>query len=262
MTHTEPQRLLIEKLVVHEIDGEKADSLRAHFDECSVCAAYYQSLCKEQETFLRIYPFEALNVSSKTAETVSWWKKVTDFIARPVLVPVYATLLLCAFVTPIVFKSYFGENGTEFQYKGNSALTFAYQRDGSTIPGSNEYRIKSGDKVQIYYSSESNQFVSLLSVDGSGTVSFYHPDLNSEYCSVLTNAGSQIAFPGSIEFDEVESDELVVLIFSDIPLKTDELQKWISEQFSAKKSLKSLSDDLKSKHFSKKTRIQTILLKR
>ncbi len=262
MKHTEPQRLLIEKLLAHEIDGEKADSLRAHFDECNACFAYYQSLSKERESFLRVYPFEALRQHQKAAETVSWWKKVNDFITRPVLVPVYATLLLGVFITPIVLKNYWGENGTGIQYKGNSALTFAYQRDGSTMPGSNEYRIKSGDKVQVFYTSESNQFVSLLSVDGSGTVSFYHPDQNSEDCSVLTNAGSQIAFPGSIEFDEVESDELVVIVFSDTPLKTNELQKWIIEQFSAKKNLQSLSEVLKGKHFPKKTRVQTILLKR
>lgn len=262
MKHTEPQRLLIEKLIAHEIDGEKENSLRAHFEECSICAAYYQSLSKEHETFLRVYPFEELKLSRKAVKTVSWWKRATDFIARPVLVPVYATLLLGVFIAPIVLKNYLSETGTGIQYKGNAALTFAYQRDGSTMPGSIDYRIKSGDKVQVFYTSESNQFVSLLSVDRTGTVSFYHPDQNSEYCSVLTNEGSQIAFPGSIEFDEVESDELVVVVFSDSPIKTSELHRWIKEQFFAKKNLQSLSEILKGKHFLKKNRVQTILLKR
>jgi hypothetical protein len=104
--------------------------------------------------------------------------------------------------------------------------------------------------------------VSLLSIDEKGEVSFYHPDQSSENCSVLTGKGDGIAFDGSILFDIVSGNELVVAVFSESPLKTDDVRIWMTKNYALNSDLQSLSKRIETKSLAKKTTIQTLLLKK
>jgi hypothetical protein len=262
MSHTEPKRLEIERLIARELDNEKIISLESHFKECTVCNEYYLSLCKERDTFLRVYPYSSITTMAKETEAVTWFKKLLDSLIRPALVPVYATLLIAAVFAPVVIRENTRFSSESINYKGNSKLSFAYQRDGLTKPGSGEYKLTKGDQVQVFYSSDHEQYVSLLSIDETGVVSFYHPDQSSESCSVLTGRGDGIAFEGSILFDNVSGNELVVAVFSESPLKTEEVKLWMAANYKSNSDLQSLSKKIEAKSFAKKTTIQTLLLKK
>jgi hypothetical protein len=262
MSHTEPKRLEIERLIAREIDTQKASALELHFKECTICNEYYLSLCKKRDTFLRVYPYSSIASVARQKESATWFKKLLDTLMRPALVPVYATLLIAVVLAPVVIR----ENGwvpsESISYKGNSKLSFAYQRDGLSRPGSAEYKLTKGDRVQVFFSSDHEQYVSLLSIDEKGEVSFYHPDQSSENCSVLTGKGDGIAFDGSILFDIVSGNELVVAVFSESPLKTDDVRIWMTKNYALNSDLQSLSKRIETKSLAKKTTIQTLLLKK
>ena len=119
-----------------------------------------------------------------------------------------------------------------------------------------------GDRVQVFYSSDREQYVSLLSIDETGVVSFYHPDQSSENCSVLTRRGEGIAFEGSILFDIVSGNELVVAVFSESPLKTEDVKRWMAANYASDSDLQSLSKKIEVKSLAKKATIQMLLLKK
>ena len=262
MNHTEPKRLEIERFVAREMDNEKAASLEAHFKECTICNDYYLSLSKERDVFLRVHPFHSIATVAKRAESVTWFKKLLDIIMRPALVPVYATLLIAVVLAPVIIHQNVLFSSDNVNYKGDSKLSFVYQRDGLSKPGSEEYVITKGDRVQVFYSSDHEQYVSLLSIDETGIVSFYHPDQSSENCSVLIGKGDGIAFDGSIIFDSVSSGELIIAVFSEAPLKTAEVKRWMTANYTANSDLQMLSKKIESKTFAKKTKVQTLLLKK
>jgi len=263
MSHTEPGKLDIEKYAARELDKERAASLESHFKECKTCHDYYLSIVKERETFLRVYPYSSVaEFSTKVKKQQGFFQKLLDITFRPVLVPVYAAVLIAAVILPIVMREQTGFISETTQFKGGNGLTFAYMRDGAATQGDNSYRIKDNDRVQIFYSIERACFVSLLSIDESAQVSFYHPDINGEYCSVKSSGGSNVAFPGSIMFGSVTGDELVIMILSDNPLRTADVKAWVSQSVNDTPDLSRLAQKVRSKSLDKNVTVHTLLLKK
>jgi hypothetical protein len=261
MSHTSPDKLIIERYAAGELGAEKSKMLESHFSECTKCKDYYRSIDTERETFLRVYPYEELakrGVSSRvqTDGIIAGIKNVLSLLNRPALFPVYAALLLFAVVTPMMLS----KNHDTTQFKGAHALSFAYQRGGNTIQGTSAYRLQSGDKVQIFFTSGGYRNASLLSVDKNGAVSFYHPDASSQYCSVNVTGGTQDAFPGSILFNDIQGDELVVLVLSDVPVMVDQAKAWVTDTFSKNSQLSSLSRSLGGRMPNVKSSVSTLLL--
>ncbi len=260
MIHTSPDKLIIERYAAGELGENKSRELTAHLAECSICSEYHKSIAREREIFLRVYPYEELlkrRASVNTQNNVlTGLKKILDMLNKPVLFPVYASFLLFVIITPMMFSL----NKDTTQFKGAHALSFAYQRGGNTIQGTSAYRLQSGDKVQVFFTSGGYRNASLLSVDKNGTVSFYHPDGSSQYCSVNVTGGTQEAFPGSILFNDIQGDELVVLVLSEIPVTVDQAKAWVADAFSKNSQLSSLGRSLGGRMPNVKSSVSTLLL--
>ena len=119
------------------------------------------------------------------------------------------------------------------------------KRDAQTREGRLYDTLLAGDQVQILYNSDKEQYVSLLSIDSRGVVSFYHPQQNSPVCSVPVGKGKGLFFPGSIELDAEPGFELVIAIFSESALETTFVQKWIKRCYKDQSDLSKLISDLK-----------------
>ncbi|NLD93016.1 MAG: hypothetical protein GX639_10140 [Fibrobacter sp.] len=260
MIHTSPEKLIIERYVAGELGENKAHELTTHLAECSVCNEYHKSLTRERETFLRVYPYGEL-LRRKALVTAPFnvfagLKKLLDMLNKPILFPVYASFLFFVIITPMMFSS----KQDTTQFKGAHALSFAYQRSGNTIQGTSAYRLQSGDKVQIFFTSGGYRHASLLSVDKNGAVSFYHPDGSSQYCSVNVTGGTQEPFPGSILFNDVQGDELVVLVLSETPVTVDQAKAWVADSFSKNSQISSLGRNLGGRIPGIRSSVNTLLL--
>jgi hypothetical protein len=260
MIHTSPDKLTIERYAAGELGENKSRELTAHLAECTTCKDYHMSITKERETFLRVYPFEELlkrKVSASPQSSIlEGLKAILNILNKPVLFPVYASFLFFLVITPLMFSL----NHDTTQFKGAHALSFAYQRAGNTIQGNSAYRLQNGDKVQVFFTSGGYRNASLASVDKNGTVSFYHPDASSQYCSVNVAGGTQEAFPGSILFNDVQGDELVVLILSETPVTVESVKSWVGDAFSKNRELSSLNKVLGGRMPNVKSSVSSLLL--
>lgn len=260
MNHSEPKRLEIERYVAKELNEEKCRSLEIHFKECMVCNSYMQSLIQKRKTFLNVYPFESMCSERPKNAGSSWITKITEVITRPVLVPVFASLLIALIIIPVAYNKGYFSSSDAIGYKGNAAISFVYQRNGITMPGTVSGIYKDGDILQILYSSDQDQYVSLLSIDASGNVSFYHPDQTASDCSIKAEKGNGIAYPGSIILDNAKGHELIIALFSSEPLRQSDVSDWISKSYHKDRNLPTLINKIKNVPLKNVSSVQTILL--
>ncbi|MGA2506342.1 MAG: hypothetical protein ABSF80_02585 [Chitinispirillaceae bacterium] len=260
------RRLDVELYSAGDLSAAAAAGLAEHLHSCPSCSAYLAKLKKEREEFLRAHPFaEFLSAGVADNRGERWYEKLITALSfpviRPVLAPV-AILLVAAVVVPFIIKP----AGNDIRYKGAPgksalALSYIYKRDGAVHTSTPQDLFRVGDQVQVFYSSDKEQNVSLFSVDSKGVVSFYQPDAQSALCSIRSGAGPQVAYPKSIVLDSTQGAELVVAVFSEEPFDTNQIKKWVAG-FKITADMVTLEKTVKSNPPAKKNIVQTLLLKK
>jgi hypothetical protein len=254
------RKLAIERYSAGELTGAAATGLEEHLRSCPTCGGYLAGLRKQREEFLRAHPFAEFAASAfpvKAAEP--WHKKIPSLFTapslRPVLVPALVVLVAVAII-PLIPGA-----GDDIRYKGPETLSYIYKRDGAVHNGAPEDLFRPGDRVQIFYSSGSDRYLSLFSIDGRGAVSFYQPESGGAVCSIRSGIGQKLAYPASIELDSTKGAELVVAVFSDKEFDTSRIKKWAAG-FKAKGDLTALEKAVRSTPPAKKSSVVTLMLKK
>jgi len=253
------ERLLLEQYACGEFDKQTRQQIDAHITHCKECSAFITQISGERDTFLEKHPFASFDRAHAPVVGLPWYKTLMNSFMKPTLVPVYATLLIAVIIVPLVLREY-GTKTSVVQFKGKTPITFQYQRDGVTKDGSPAEHYRAGDQIQIIFSTIEKKQVSLLSIDSKGTVSFYHPDNGSQYCSVATPAGADQQFPGSIVLDDSKGYELVIALFADKPLKTVETEKWIDSLYKENNDPVKINSLLKKSSEGIAASVSTVLL--
>lgn len=254
-------RFDLERYVVGELHGKEAETVRNHCETCSDCGSYVAMLKDENEQFLRKHPFASFTRAHAPVVKLPWYRILSIGTLRPVLVGVGAVLLVTLTVVPVVNKHQISR-GELVRFKGAPPLSFMYQREGKTAKGSLALRYREGDRIQVTCPPTRFGFVSLLSIDSRGTVSFYHPATHSNTCSVPADRNGSFVFPGSIELDATPGSELVIALFSVKQLATATVKEWISGTFDAVPDLDSLSTLLRRHEQPWGGELSTLLLRK
>ncbi|MBN1128815.1 MAG: hypothetical protein JXA71_07505, partial [Chitinispirillaceae bacterium] len=162
-----------------------------------------------------------------------WYERllaaITTPLVRPVLIPACAALLVAIMILPFTGRVGLFDIGLrpDVSYKGTEQpLSYIYKRGDQVHESSPDDTFRPGDKVQIFYDSRKEQFLTLFSISTDGTVSFYHPEAALSTCSIRTGEGKRLAYPVSIELDSSAGSELIVGLFSEGPFDTAEIKKW------------------------------------
>ena len=233
-------KLDLERYVGGELDPEQADAVRRHCDSCSDCSSYVAMLQAEKEAFLSRHPFSSFTRAHATVVELPWYRRISFGTLQPAMVTVGAVLLVTLAVVPVVNRRNLSRQEL-VRFKGAPPLSFVYQRDGKTLPGELSGRYRGGDRIQVTCPPTRFGFVSLLSIDSRGTVSFYHPDMRSGYCSVPAEPSIPLAFPGSIELDATPGAELVIALFAPEKLETGSVTDWIGKRYASAANLDTLN---------------------
>ncbi|MBN1760416.1 MAG: hypothetical protein JW863_18960 [Chitinispirillaceae bacterium] len=246
---TRCERLDLERFVVGELDREQADAVRHHCESCSDCSSYVAMLQAEKEEFLNKHPFSSFTRAHAPIVELPWYRRITFGMPQPAIVAVGAVFLVTLAVIPVV-NNRNAQREDIVRFKGSPPLSFIYNRNGTTQQGNSVGRYREGDKIQITCPPTRFGFVSLLSIDPRGTISFYHPETGSGFCSVPVDSNVPFKFPGSIELDDTPGGELVIVIFSPEKLETATVTEWIRKKFTSVSDLESLNTKLlQEKHF-------------
>lgn len=254
-------QLEIQKYSAGELDKSRSEKLESHFLECAECKAFYETLRREDTEFLNEHPFSSIFISEEIPESKSWLEKFFGSLTQPVLIPVSIVLLLFAVVVPF-WSIFYKDTHQDITYKGKPVLSFIYKRDGVVKEGSQEILFRSGDQLQIIYNSQKEQYISLFSIDVNHDISFYKPDPSSPLCSVPSGKGSSLYYPESIQLDNSPGAELVVAVFSPVPLKTSDVEKSMRALFERGKDLQTLRSIIDAGSLFKHCSTASLLIKK
>jgi hypothetical protein len=236
MGESECKRLSVERYVSGELTGEIARAVETHLKTCAACGARCADLQKERDEFLRLHPFAELRALGAMGNSGELWyerfMKVFAFpVLRPMLIPLCMLLLVGVIIIPFTGKTGLFDAGnlSTIRYKGTAQpLSYIYKRGDQVRESSPADTFMAGDKIQLFYDSRKEQYLTLFSISGTGSVSFYHPEARALRCSIRTGVGSRLAYPASIELDETPGAEFVVALFSEQPFDTNQIKKWVA----------------------------------
>ncbi|MBN1128150.1 MAG: zf-HC2 domain-containing protein [Chitinispirillaceae bacterium] len=263
-------RLAVERLAAGELTDSDAEKIETHLRSCSSCAAYRTRLEQTRQEFLRIHPFTELKAVGATRKSGELWYErllgaITVPVLRPVLIPVCIALLAGIMILPFTGRR--GLIDTDYRqdirYKGTSQpLSYIYKRGDQVRESSLHDTLRAGDKVQIFYDSRKDQFLTLFSVTDRGGVSFYHPDARSLLCSIRTGVGKRLAYPVSIELDSTEGNELLVGLFSEKPFDTAGIKQWIAGLVEPGKATALLEQTIQRRLPHRQSSVATLMLRK
>jgi hypothetical protein len=230
MDDREIQKLALERYCAGELEKEDAERLEAHCKTCGNCAGYLKTLRQSRDGFLNEHPYAQFQRRGFSLRgDLPWYRFIVSRLRRPVLMPIYGVLAALLVVTTIIpQRVMFSRSGEEILFKGNAHLSFLVKRGGKTAVGDPLDTFFGGDEIQVLYSIQRKCHISLVSVDSHGAISMYQPDTNDISCSVPAQAGANRSYPQSIILDNSKGFEMIFALFSDKPLTTTAVKKWIS----------------------------------
>lgn len=242
MGEHEIKKLEIERYAVGELDRSNAAALEEHLKACPACNGYCAQIKQEREAFLSAHPYAEIRTATLASNYLKsnelWYERFFGGFAlpvlRPVLIPVCLLLLVTMMAVPFMGRLMKDTtmSGNVFRYKGTrstfSPLPYIYKRNGIIYESAPGDVFRAGDKVQVFYASSADQFLTLVSIDCTGTVSFYQPDPRSAVCSIRSGVGTRLAYPSSIDLDSAPGAELVVALFSPRPFSTERIRQWVA----------------------------------
>ena len=270
MGESECKRLPIERYAAGELSGETACAVEAHLKSCAGCRARYAQIEKDRGEFLQAHPFEDLRAAGAVGTSGElWYERFMHLfgipVLRPVLIPVCIALLVGIMIIPFTGnKGLIDTSGySDLRYKGAARpLSYIYKRNGVVYESAPGDVFAAGDKIQLFYDSRVEQYLSLFSVSATGEVSFYHPEERSRTCSIRTGVGTRLAYPVSIELDSSAQSELVVALYSKKPFETMQIRKWVSESSESGIVMPALEKSLQEKPPVLESDVATLLLKK
>lgn len=247
---------MLERYFAGEIEGEELEKIRRHLGSCAECSSYVAGLEAQKADFLAKHPFASFTRAHAHVNVIPWYSRFLRGALRPALIPVYGVLMVTMVFLPMMYR----EDSPDVRFKGRIPVSFLLRRDGAVRKGSTTMKFESGDNIQVVFSIGEERYVSLLSVDSRGVISFYHPDPQSTTCSVHMPAGQKQPFPGSIILDDTPGDELVLVLFSGNALSVSSVSSWVKRNFKAASGLSKLKTLLENESAAIHADVSTLLL--
>ena len=222
-------KLLLERYSAGEIDADEARRIEAHCTTCTECSDYVKKLKTDRQQFLAVHPFSRFKPAVTPAPGRPWYAELLDPFRHPALVPACSLIIILLVLSPIIYFARIHHPVTsEITFKGSDALSFLLNRNGLISVCTHRDTLYPGDEIQVLYSIAKKGYLTLLSIDSYGTISWYHPDLKSTFCTIPVKPGRNQNYPTAILLDEAKGRELIVALFSATPLSIETVNNWVS----------------------------------
>jgi hypothetical protein len=215
-----------------ELTGQALQQTESHLAQCAPCRARRDALFCDAEAFALNAPrFEVLlgaelkqGVEHRQASRLVPIKQLLSqhwrWMAVASSLAVAASLLLVMVpdrhpedVGGIVRPSSSDKNATRI--KGGKRLLFHVLRGGEVTPGQSGQTVRPGDALRFSVSTMERAYVTVLSVDGAGVVSIYHPQGQK---NDLIEPGSLRTLSTAVKLDATLGKELLYGIFCSTPV--------------------------------------------
>jgi len=191
---------LLERYLAGDLSAERKSALDAELAQSPEDKARLDELRADSLAFLTRYPSGPLVAKYEASQPRAWWRPWL-----PVFAAAAAALLLVVVLKP---------PEPEMAVKGDlvfSAWTRAGERSQRVRRGQT---LSAGDQVRFELKAPRPGYLAILSRDGDGHVSVYHPYGEPQAAPYLPD---EAMLPGAIALDAVKGREQVWAVFSEQP---------------------------------------------
>ncbi|XYH98600.1 DUF4384 domain-containing protein [Sorangium sp. So ce1128] len=194
--------LVLDRLLAEELDADASRSGKEHLAGCPRCQGRFDELERERARFrLARPPFPRRAARERRPSRWALW--------RPWAFPAVA---LGAAAALVLLLGPLGEPGAppdETQIKGSIRLGFYVKRGDAVDRGRSGDVLHPGDAVRFTYTSRAPGHLAVVSRDGGGNVSVYHPD--AAFAAPVA-PGEDEPLPDSIVLDDVLGTEAIYAV--------------------------------------------------
>lgn len=197
--------------------GEPLDpSLQVHVASCAACTHHVRALTEASEAYRRAHPPEQFQrkLAARAVAPPAWRRWLLGSAAAS------ACAVLLAVLT--------WHGSDEVRLKGGSEFGVYVQRTGEASPLrlASGAKVRAGEVLRFLYRPPSEGWFLLVSVDGTGQLTVFHPYQGSAAARVTGGAPSVLE--ESIALDEAPGPERLAAIFNPEPFTLEELRGWLS----------------------------------
>jgi hypothetical protein len=211
-----------------ELTAEEAAAAERHIAQCARCQARRAQLVEQAQQFARRRPqLEVL--LSRTEDTARsdvrarWrrWSALGALAAAAALLLVIGRDLGTFRVHTGTSPDARARTDAATRRKGGARLGFHVRRGSAVFEGQPGEVVHPGDALRFTVSSPSPTHVTVLSVDGAGIISVYHPQTPSPDRTV---SGSLEPLSTAVELDEALGTETIYGVFCERPVSPTEVR--------------------------------------
>jgi hypothetical protein len=210
---------------------DRRRELAAHVLHCVRCAEAQQTLQRtaarfraevSPRTLPRVLAATATATGGRAARLRRWWSTVGAGMRWAVLgAPVAAGLVLAVGTFGLTGQRSTGRPATvdeepAVSTKGRPALHLFVRRGERVFAPRSGEALAPGDAVRFVVEPRGHRYLLVVSIDGAGKVSVYHP-FQGEVSAPL-GADPRVELPGSIVLDRAPGPERIFALFSDAAL--------------------------------------------
>jgi hypothetical protein len=194
----------------------KTQAILDHTQACPRCRGIVTQLKHDRHDFLNRHPTD---IGSAQIIARAHQQKRSSRLALW-LAPASAALAALLLVILLLESP---QPGPGIRTKGEISLKFYIQQGDQAIPGKSGGIYHENDRIQFVYSSGANRYLFLVSIDDQGKVSNFNHEKKTSSVSIIPGANRVLA--GSIILDDSIGPERIFAIFSNQPLRFDQIRQ-------------------------------------
>ncbi|MCB9558671.1 MAG: hypothetical protein H6707_21320 [Deltaproteobacteria bacterium] len=246
-----PSRFQLDRFAHGEIAEDKRTELQPHLDQCSRCTEWIEQIKAKEELLRRQvdsdqFAEKVMRRRAKSKQSPSdaahGFHPLLEWL-RGHWVPIASTAAACLILVVVgVSLSRHAPIPTvmDTAIKGTSSVKIHCLRQGKVFelePGS---PIQQGDALRFEAFTEKNRYLLVLSVQADGQVEVYVPFDGKQ--SLKITEGKKQLLEGSVIMGDSNQDELLVFLFSKVPIVAASAQDRAKQAYArAKRRLPGIS---------------------
>lgn len=209
-------QLELETHALRALPAEAASRADAHLASCERCAAALSTLQAthrrfESDVLPRTLP--RLRERLEPQPRRRW---------RLFLAPV--ALAATSIATVILVRPSGPASDPLYGVKGGAVLRVHARHGGSVFQAKDGERLSAGDALRFTVVPAGLPYLLVVSVDGSGAVSVYHPASGTQSAALPEAGQAPVELPGSIVLDAAPGPERIWALFSREPLRREDVE--------------------------------------